>query len=109
MNSKNPAANATALHDDIMAYIERANALMASGQTTSLAGLDTVVETLCKRIVALDPNAASNFAPQLAQLMQRLNGLQGTMQSALDACKSEVDGLDKHQRASKAYRKKEKK
>lgn len=102
----NPAQE---LHNDIIAYIEKADALLAGGEYTSLVGLDTAVDTLCKRVLALGTEEATQFMPQLEQLVARLDALQKNMQTALDACKEEVAGLDKHRKAADAYNKKGKK
>lgn len=106
MSAGNPAAaEAQTLHDDIISYIGKADAMMQSGQFTTLAGLDEAVDALCKRVIALDVDTARTFAPRLQELLTRLDALQQTMQTALDACKTEVDDLDKHAKGVKAYKK----
>jgi hypothetical protein len=100
---QNISTDAQSLHDDIMGYIGQADALLGSGQVTSLVGLDAAVDTLCQRILALDADEAKKFAPQLEELLACLGALQEKMQTALVDCKSDVDDLDKHQKAAKAY------
>lgn len=103
MNAPNPAAAAQSLHDDIMDYIGKADAMITGGEFTSLAGLDVAVTTLCQRVEALDTQVAKQFAPQLEQLLAQLDALQKKMQGALDQCKADVDEFDKHRKAAKAY------
>lgn len=100
---KNPSDDARALHDDILSYIEQADALLAKDEIAPLGGLDTAVEDLCGRILALEPETAKQFAPRLETLLAKLGGLQQHMQAALLQCKASMDELNKRQRASKAY------
>ncbi len=60
---------ADALFGDIMAYVDAANALVASRDTVMLAELDSAVEALCARIMSLDSVAAKEYAGKLDHLM----------------------------------------
>ncbi|MEJ0009744.1 MAG: hypothetical protein WDN72_04000 [Alphaproteobacteria bacterium] len=95
---------AFAAHGDIVAYIEQADALLSAGETVPLAGLDTAVGALCERILALAPQEAKSFAPQLEELTARLDDLQKKMQTALQGCKAHMNEVTLRQKAVNAYR-----
>lgn len=94
------------LHRDILDYISNAEGYLARGEFTSLAGLDAFVKTLCERVLTLEVQESTAFAPKLDELMTRLGALQQQMEHARDACKNDVASLEKHQKAATAYAKK---
>jgi hypothetical protein len=90
---------------DIMAYIDAADQLVARREPLSLAGLDTVVESLCQRLLAMDDDAARALRPKLEEMMQRLDALQGAMAAFRGEIATTLKSLNTRQKAVRAYHK----
>lgn len=99
-------ANPELLLGDILRYVDDAQALLKAGDTVRLAGLDTVVEALCQRVVALPAETAKEYAAELVYLNDKLSALASAIESAKAALSDDLDALGKRQRAAKAYLKK---
>jgi len=95
-----PEALLAALDD----YITRAHAHLAAREMVELSGLDSVVATLCERVLAMPTDAGKPFADQLDVLQQRLGQLQDAMIETQAAMKEELQASQQRQRASRAYR-----
>lgn len=91
------------LLSDILTYIEQSEQLLKAGNTVRLAGLDTVVDALCQRVVALSPDDAREYAPELEHLNTRLSALAEAMGQAKTALNASISELEKRHRASRAY------
>ncbi|MFM9889386.1 MAG: hypothetical protein ACKVOE_01890 [Rickettsiales bacterium] len=91
---------------DILSYVVAAEALLKVGDTVRLAGLDTVVDVLCQRVLALPAAESKEYAPELEHLNERLTQLAGAIEAAKAELGDDMDALDKRQRAAKAYLKK---
>ncbi|MDX2095809.1 MAG: hypothetical protein SFW64_07735 [Alphaproteobacteria bacterium] len=100
-----PTHDARRLFGDILAYIDEANALVAARDTVTLAGLDTAVDALCRRIAALDADVAKTYADDLDLLMQRIVAMQGNMMALQAEVAASLNGLGRQQKASHAYSK----
>jgi len=86
-------------------YINNAHASLAENNIDELAGLDTVVDTLCARIIAMTADEGRAFEPKLNALRDRLDQLQQDMTATKQAMEKELHELNARQRASRAYRK----
>lgn len=100
-----PAQPPEQLAHDILAYVEKAESLLESQDTVALAGLDSAVEALCARVMALTPEGAKSFTPQLVTLMERINHLQIKMEKAQDEVARALKTLNTSKKASNAYEK----
>lgn len=85
------------------AYITQAHALLEAKQMVELAGLDSVVSALCKRVLAIPTEEARPYAVQLDALHARLGELQQAMEQAQRAIREEMQATQQRQRASRAY------
>lgn len=85
-------------------YINAAEKLLDEKNMIDLAGLDSVVDALCARVVKLDSAQQRQFADKLEQLGARLSVLQKKMVATQAALKEEMSAASKRQQASKAYR-----
>ena len=94
---------ADALFADIMAYVDEANALVATRNTVMLAGLDAAVEALCARIMALDIMTAKDYTAKLEDLMTAIDGLQGNMVALQNEVATTLNALGSQKKASRAY------
>lgn len=95
--------SADALFNDIMAYVDEANALVAARDTLALVGLDQAVEALCARIMALDIMAAKDYAEKLEGLMAAIDGLQGNMIALQNEVATTLNSLGTQKKANRAY------
>jgi hypothetical protein len=98
-----PSRSAQDLFDDIAAYVDEANALVEARDTVSLAGLDTAVEALCARIMALDVMAAKDYADKLEGLMHDIDGLQNNMLALQNELATTLNSLGAQKKANRAY------
>lgn len=95
----------TTLIDELVAYLDDAEALLARGEYTALGGLDDAVAELCRRIEGMRVDEAQHYLPHLEQLMGRLDTLQEKMGAARDTIRGEIDASTVRQKAARAYRK----
>lgn len=95
--------SADALFNDIMAYVDEANALVAARDTLALVGLDQAVEALCARIMALDILTAKEYAAKLDGLMAAIDGLQGNMIALQNEVATTLNSLGTQKKANRAY------
>jgi hypothetical protein len=101
--SLDPSHSAEQLFTDINAYIDDAQKLLAENQIVSLAGLDTVVAALCKRIVGLEHAQGVEYASELKKLLARMGDLQDGMNKAKAEVITAIKTLGKHHKAARAY------
>lgn len=97
--------DADTLITELTEYLDKAEAMMASGSYVALGGLDDAVAALCKRMETLRVDEAQHYVPKLEALTVRLDALQAVMSSVRDQVRSEIDASAVRQKASKAYRK----
>ena len=76
-----PSRSAEVLFGDILAYVDAADAMLQKREPLLLAGLDTAVEALCKRVMELNPVQSKEYAPELEHLMERITKLQTNMEA----------------------------
>ncbi len=88
---------------DMLAYINEAEAMVKAGDALSLAGFDSVVDALCKRIVALDVNEGKKYADKLEDVMLRLDQLQKNMTTLQNEVAANIKSLTSTKKAAKAY------
>lgn len=100
-----PARAPEELFSDIMAYIEAADASVKARDMVLLAGLDTAVEALCKRVVALAPEEGKKYAEQLTQMHERLDILQANMTGLQKETSAAIASLNSTKKANNAYKK----
>lgn len=98
-----PNRTADALFNDITAYVDEANALLAARDTLTLAGLDTAVEALCARIMALDVLSATEYTAKLEGLMASIDHLQHNMIALQNEVTNTLNSLGAQKKASRAY------
>jgi hypothetical protein len=91
------------LLSDILTYIDEAEALVTARDVAPLAGLDSVVEVLCTRILMLDGDASREYKPELEHLMARLDLLQQKMMALKDEVATTLKSVDVQRKANKAY------
>lgn len=91
------------LLSDIRAYIDAAEMLVKEKDIMPLAGLDSVVEELCKRILSLEEDKAKNFKPALEELVGRLDNLQQGMSTLKGEVADAIKSIDTKKKARKAY------
>mgnify|MGYP000940623123 CR=1 FL=1 len=90
---------------DILAYVDAAEATLEARDMLSLAGFDTVVEALCKRIVALETASARDYLAQLDEVMARIIGLQDKMVALQGEVAASIKSLSSTKKAASAYKK----
>ncbi|MBX9726060.1 MAG: hypothetical protein K2X09_02235 [Rickettsiales bacterium] len=95
--------SADALFNDIMAYVDEANALVDARDTLALVGLDQAVEALCKRIMTLDIMAAKDYTEKLEGLMAAIDGLQGNIIALQNEVATTLNSLGTQKKANRAY------
>jgi hypothetical protein len=100
----NPARAPELLFGDILAYVEQATTMVAERDTVSLVGLDSSIETMCQRILELPPEAAKEYAPELAHLMQAIDGLRDKMLALQNEMATTIKSLGSQKKASQAYK-----
>ncbi len=100
-----PARSTQALLGDILQYVETANGLITKRDAVNLGGLDATVAALCARIVAMEPDAARDYAPQLEQLMEKIEDMQARMVALQGEVGSAIKSLGTSKKAVHAYSK----
>ena len=93
-----------ALVDD---YIDAVHAIIERRDFLELKGLDTFIDYLCGRVMALSPDEAKQHAQALNDLLADMNDLQARMEAAKKDVRGELDKLNKQAVAHKAYKPKE--
>lgn len=91
------------LYADILDYVEKANAMVAAREPLLLAGLDDCVAALCERIMALTPEEARTYMPDLEALMARIDDLQKNMQKLQSDVATALKTVGKQRKATIAY------
>ena len=99
-----PSRSADALYADILDYVVKADAMVTARDPLSLAGLDTAVDALCKRVLALEENEAKKFAGSLTELLARIDQLQKKMMALQNEVATTINSLNKSKKATKAYK-----
>ena len=99
-----PARAPELLFGDILAYVEKASAMVEARDTVSLVGLDTSIETMCQRILELPPETAKEYAPELAHLVQAIDGLRDKMLVLQNEMATTIKSLSTQKKASQAYK-----
>ena len=90
---------------DILAYVDAADSMLAKREPLLLAGLDTAVEALCKRVMALAPADSKEYAPELEHLMARITQLQTNMVAMQDEIATTLKSVGVQKKANLAYNK----
>ena len=98
-----PHGSAEVLFHDIMDYVKQADAMVTARDTVSLAGLDTSIAALCKRIEGMELDAAKKYAGELETLMESIENLQAKMMALQGEVATTIKSLGKQKRASNAY------
>lgn len=98
-----PARAPELLFGDILAYVDAADAMVAARDAVSLVGLDTAVESLCKRVVAMNPEDGKEYAPELEHLMARITELQEKMLRLRDEVATTLQSVGVQKKANRAY------
>jgi hypothetical protein len=93
------------LFGDILAYVDAADAMLAKREPLLLAGLDTAVESLCKRVMELQPEQAKEYAPELEHLMARITQLQTSMETMREEIAATLQSVGVQKKANLAYNK----
>lgn len=99
-----PAPTPETLIDELTAYLDRADAMLAAGDYVALGGLDDAVRHLCQRTEAMRVDEAQHLLPALEGLRDRLDVLQQAMEEARQKVGEEIGNSDKRQKATRAYR-----
>jgi len=94
-----------ALLKAVYAYIDAAEGYLDTKNMVDLAGLDSVVDVLCSRVLKVTKEEHARFADAFEDLHQRLGALQEKMITTQAVMKEEIEGSTKRQRATHAYRK----
>jgi hypothetical protein len=100
-----PSRSAELLFGDIMAYVDAADAMLQKREPLLLAGLDTAVEALCKRVMDLKIEEAKEYAPELEHLMARITQLQTNMVTMQDEIAATLQSVGVQKKANLAYNK----
>ncbi|MFZ4541353.1 MAG: hypothetical protein ACOYNL_06025 [Rickettsiales bacterium] len=98
-----PSRSAKQLFGDIVKYVEEADAMVKAREPLLLAGLDTAVDALCARIVALPAEEGKKHLAELNQLMGRITALQENMVKLQAEIATTLNSVGKQKKASKAY------
>ena len=88
-------------------YIDQVNGIIDRREFLELKGLDTFIDYLCKRVVAMDAEEAKRYAAQLNALLAEMNTLGARLEDAKKNVRGEIDQVNKQATAHKAYTKQE--
>lgn len=94
------------LMDAIDLYVCKAEAILHEGDLPQLAGLDALVDALCKRVQSMSGEDGEAFADVLEALRIRLDTLQQTMTDMHHQTQEEIKALNARAKAARAYTKK---
>ena len=97
--------SADALLNALHAYVDEAERHLDEKDITELAGLDSVVDVLCARVLALSEDQHRDYADRLQAFYDRLTDLQQKMVAMQDELRAELQDSQARQKASRAYRK----
>ena len=100
-----PSSSAEVLFGDILAYVDAADAMLAKREPLLLAGLDTAVEALCTRVMALKIEEAKEYTPELEHLMARITQLQASMKAMQGEIAATLKSASVQKKANLAYNK----
>ncbi len=100
-----PSRSAEVLFGDILAYVDAADAMLVKREPLLLAGLDTAVEALCKRVMELNPVQSKEYTPELEHLMQRITQLQTNMVAMQEEIATTLQSVGVQKKANAAYNK----
>lgn len=89
-------------------YIDAVHNIIERREFLELNGLDNFIDYLCKRVLALTPEEAQRYKPQLDGLMADMDDLQAHLQAAKQSVRGDIDQLNKQSAAAKAYKKQDK-
>jgi hypothetical protein len=92
------------LFQDIMTYVEQATASVETRDMANLAGMDTMVDALCQRILALDTESGKAFEPHLGQVLTSIAELQEKMVKLQGEVKTTLKSLNTTKKANQAYK-----
>jgi hypothetical protein len=92
-----------ALFSDIATYIEEVQAIISSGKWVDLAGLNQDIDALCRSVMALPPDVAKEYAPELEYLRDQMGEIEAHLMRGRDALKNEIKATQTVERANKAY------
>jgi len=98
-----PSLSADALYGDILAYVDQASAMVEARDTVSLVGLDSAVDALCARILALNPDPARDDGKKLEHLLARIDALQANMRALQAEVAASINAAGTQKKASRAY------
>jgi hypothetical protein len=99
-----PTRSPELLFGDIVTYVTKATAMIEARDTVSLVGLDTSIEAMCQRILELPPETAREYGPELAHLVQAIDGLRGKMLLLQNEMATTIKSLSTQKKASQAYK-----
>lgn len=94
------------LLNEVRSYIDDAAAKLDHGEISTLSGLDTKIEELCKQIAALPATEGKLYAEELRKIHNKLDALQQQMVVTQQKIEQELTMLNTRQKAAKAYAKK---
>lgn len=96
---QDPTALVAAIDD----YIDEAQRLTGSGEEVALAGLDSVVDALCNRVVALSAEERRSYASDFEALINRLSALQSSMVTSKEQIAETLKTVSVQRKANRAY------
>ena len=80
---------------------------LQAGRSFDMAGFEQVALRIHQEVAMLKPEEAANFEKDIAMLMDMLDELQQGLETRRDSVRREIEGLNRHIDANKAYRKPE--
>lgn len=95
---------ADSMFSAIMARIESASTTLKQGEDVDLTGLDIDVQRYCELVLSFPQQEALEYEDSLQNLSRELNELQSLLEEAQDEVREELDGVNAHHHAAKAYR-----
>ena len=96
---------AQALIQDIHAYVDRAQELVAMREPLALQGLNQSVDLLCQRMIALPLEVSDRYAGELAALRDRIDALGQQMRLYQGEILGAIQSLNRTKQANAAYAK----
>lgn len=86
-------------------YIDAVHGIIDRREFLELQGLDTFINYLCERVVAMDAEEAKLYAVQLNGLLAEMNTLGARLEESKKDVRGEIDQVNKQAAANKAYKK----
>jgi hypothetical protein len=99
-----PAMVTEAMLQEILDYIDVAQARLDARQFVELTELNEKVDTLCAQVRDMSLDDAREYAPELDHLLERLTLLQTTMTQAQKELTQEATKMDTLRKATKQYK-----